>query len=580
MRHAHCRTTLLRALTVSLGILALAAERFPCIATAAEPADEGQFAAMLDAGEFAPALIMARQSPSDALRDARLSRLAAAQADSGARQASLSTASEISAASLRSEALRQTSPASRGARGGASAADFQSLIDLITSTVAPTTWDEVGGPGSIGPFAGGVWVDAHGMLRRLVEADATRRLDDVYRDSLVKKSNTAARKAAPLRKVSLSRLERAVQLQLAMGRSPDDAMAALAGVQKIRYVMIYPETNDVVLAGPAGDWHADREGRLVSTDTGRPVLQLDDLVVLLRHMSKSDATFGCSIKPLPESLARTKAFLERSNRTPLKPGARDAWLDDLRQTLGPQEIEYYGLDPRTRVAQVLVEADYRMKLVGIGLEEGTLGVPSYLSMIEVAKGKSPPSLGVLRWWFSLNYQGIAANTTRDAFELLGQGVRVQSENELLEATGQRVHTGESEPLNRRFAENFTRHFPELAAKYPVYADLQNLFDLALACALIQEHRLDERGGWRPSCFAADGEFQPALGFAPKQVESVINHRIINRTQIVAAVSGGVYFDAGKLVDSSKVINDKQGTISSEHQRNVPQSLPRDAWWWD
>ena len=31
-------------------------------------------------------------------------------------------------------------------------ADFDSLIDLITSTVKPTSWDEVGGPGSIRPF--------------------------------------------------------------------------------------------------------------------------------------------------------------------------------------------------------------------------------------------------------------------------------------------------------------------------------------------------------------------------------------------------------------------------------------------
>ena len=34
----------------------------------------------------------------------------------------------------------------------------------------------------------------------------------------------------------------------------------------------------------------------------------------------------------------------------------------------------------------MVEADYRMKLVGMGLEEGVLGVPSYLSMIRVPPG--------------------------------------------------------------------------------------------------------------------------------------------------------------------------------------------------
>jgi general secretion pathway protein D len=39
-----------------------------------------------------------------------------------------------------------------GGMGGAALADFQSLIDLIETTVAPDTWDTVGGPGSISPF--------------------------------------------------------------------------------------------------------------------------------------------------------------------------------------------------------------------------------------------------------------------------------------------------------------------------------------------------------------------------------------------------------------------------------------------
>ena len=36
--------------------------------------------------------------------------------------------------------------------GGGSQADFQSLIELITQTVAPTTWNTVGGPGAVMPF--------------------------------------------------------------------------------------------------------------------------------------------------------------------------------------------------------------------------------------------------------------------------------------------------------------------------------------------------------------------------------------------------------------------------------------------
>ncbi|MBN1851602.1 MAG: general secretion pathway protein GspD [Pirellulales bacterium] len=39
-----------------------------------------------------------------------------------------------------------------GGLGGASQADFDSLIDLIVSTISADSWDEVGGPGSIRPF--------------------------------------------------------------------------------------------------------------------------------------------------------------------------------------------------------------------------------------------------------------------------------------------------------------------------------------------------------------------------------------------------------------------------------------------
>ena len=39
-----------------------------------------------------------------------------------------------------------------GGLGGGAQADFDALIELITSTIKPTTWDSVGGPGSIAPF--------------------------------------------------------------------------------------------------------------------------------------------------------------------------------------------------------------------------------------------------------------------------------------------------------------------------------------------------------------------------------------------------------------------------------------------
>ena len=154
---------------------------------------------------------------------------------------------------------------------------------------------------------------------------------------------------------------------------------------------------------------------------------------------------------------------------------------------------------------MLVEADYHMKLIGMGLAEGVDGVESYLKSIHLRPGESPPAMSVLRWWFTLNYDTIARSEANDAFELVGQGVRVLSENEMLAEQGQRVHTGQSDPLNRQFAESFTRISLSLSKKYPVYGELRNMFDLAMAVAMIQSEGLAEKVGWKPTLLANGDE---------------------------------------------------------------------------
>ena len=84
--------------------------------------------------------------------------------------------------------------------------------------------------------------------------------------------------------ISLTRLEKQIQLNEALGQGIDETMKYLAGLRRIEYVFVYPETGDLVVAGPAGDWTVAGENRVVSCETGDPVVRLDDLVVVFRHM--------------------------------------------------------------------------------------------------------------------------------------------------------------------------------------------------------------------------------------------------------------------------------------------------------
>ena len=105
-----------------------------------------------------------------------------------------------------------------------------------------------------------------------------------------------------LRKISLRAIEQAVN---ASGKNfatdlPGE-IRFLAGIQRIQYVFIYPEQNDIVLAGPGEGWKLDDNGDYVGVTSGRPVLRLEDLVVALRTVENArQGGISVSIDPTAE----------------------------------------------------------------------------------------------------------------------------------------------------------------------------------------------------------------------------------------------------------------------------------------
>src|SRR5690349_12771805 len=98
--------------------------------------------------------------------------------------------------------------------------------------------------------------------------ELTRRQRDAAKASL----NPQVAQKSKLRKVSLNRLEAAIASQIDKDRPPTDDMRRLAGLTRLQNVFFYPETGDIVIAGPAEGWFTDPAGRIVGMDSGRPVL--------------------------------------------------------------------------------------------------------------------------------------------------------------------------------------------------------------------------------------------------------------------------------------------------------------------
>ena len=478
-------------------------------------------------------------------------------------------------------------------QGGITVNDFMPLIDLIKSTVDPEGWDDTNGDGTIQAYPAGVFVDPSGTLHRM-RTDSKRSLKLLKKKSSTDSGNRNAAQSSTLRKVSLNRLEKKAQLLAAQGKPVSDLMQNLAGIYEIRYLMLVPETGDVIIAGPAGDWENDAEGRPANKSTKHPTLQLDDLVVCLRNAQAANkkngdfannGKFGCAITPRQKNLAETKQFLAKSK---LK-GA--AWRKELRKTLGKQDIEVFGIDARTHAGRVLVEADYRMKLVAMGLEDSIPEIPSYLDRVKLAPGGGLPPMDVVRWWFTMNYQDVVADEDREVFTFDGTGVKVLSENEFIDDQGKRVHTGQSKGPTAGYARDFTKNFEKIANKYPVYRQLKNVFDLAIVSAIIRNQKLDQRAGWNLTYFGESDSYsafnyRPRLSDAPNQVDSVMNHRIINERKksstvkhTLIGVSGGITFDSMKVVLGNNMKTDSSGELD-DVVKDAQPSEEDIKWWWD
>jgi hypothetical protein len=555
-------------------------------ASANEAPGQGQkeLEAYLQSGEFGSALAIAQATQDPSEKTKLVSLVARAQWIAGEFQAARKTARHIPALEARIR-IRAEAERRRQSAGGGSGADFTQLIDLIQTN----TGDNVNGgwvvfdngDGTISEYETGVRVDPNGLLYRLTREEQAGRLAAVGARARAADLHDEMARTSPLRIVSLTRLERAVAERLRTGEPVLETMRHLAGLSRIQYVFIDPSERELIIAGPAEGWRYRADGLAVGINSGRPTLQLDDLVTVLRTFSDSGAgIFGCSINPRAEGLKAVKEFVEASPAGGrLAPAQRERWLKELQSRMGLQDIEIYGVPASSRVGQVLVEADYRMKLIGIGQLDGGKEIPSIFDLLAAEARANPPALDALRWWLTMKYDAVLHSSDRRVFEIQGSAVRVQSEDQLVTADGQRVQTGKASETNRQFARNFTEHYAALAKRDPAFAELQNIFDLGMVAALCEREQLATRIGWDFGAFSATGEYTAATVPAPRTVDSVMNHRIYRGRELVVQVAGGVRADFQTLLEGQDFVREAPALQALSRSLKAP-NLPAGRWWWD
>ncbi|HEX5445953.1 MAG TPA: DUF1598 domain-containing protein [Pirellulales bacterium] len=414
---------------------------------------------------------------------------------------------------------------------------------------------------------GGISVDPAGVLAN------TERDDNGLRQFLLDNLQGIPgdlNQPAALRKISLRRLAEVLsKLSTSEDRMPDE-VRFLAGLQRIEYVLVDQERHDIVLAGYGEGWLVDGRGFVVGATTGRPLMQLDDLLIALRTAdAAARGGLTCSIDPTNDGLVRVRELAPSL----AVPGADpEASMAAIENALGDQTISFGGVSAKSRFAHVLLAADFRMKRLAMNFERSPVrGLPSYLQLI---KGNARLGLQNLlpRWWLATHYEPLLADRDGLAWQLRGQGVKCMAEDDFLAGDGGRKRTGKASPAAQKWADLMTKKYNDLSLKEPVFGELRNCMDLAVVAALIFKEDLPGKADLDLGALVDADRFATREYLVPERVGSKASVLETSNGFIISA-SGGVQVNSWAAAGRQK-----KGDLTTIRAKMTTGR--GDRWWWN
>lgn len=471
-----------------------------------------------------------------------------------------------------------------GGRGGASI-DFGPLVNLIQTTISPDTWQETsGGPSTIAPFVAGIVVDPSGLITDVTQASAEDGLLENIAVLLAKDHREQVdfasaqngvdpwRLPSAVRCVSLRGVAEQIARRRLSGQPIADELRHLAGLSRVRYVLIDSQGQDVILMGQVGGIQS-QGGWMRDSRTGAAAIRVDYLAACLTAVI-SRQPLGCSIDPTPQSLGVAAEVSAAIRDGRVAQGIAD---ETLREALGEQIVRVFGVAGDTPIAHLMVQTDRHMKRLSLGLEPMPQGVENYLDVVARHIRKGPPDGQLLRLWFTANAMKARGSSDGLVYELSGRPMKLQSETQRAGATGDRIAAADDVRLVD-FVDGFNRNLDEIARQYPTYAALESVYHAAAVAELI--HRTDSHtklNQWLGPLLMDD----PSAGtlHSPKRVASIaVNQTILHgsKRHFVVLASGGV------LLRPNDLLNGLIENYPALDKFAVSAAKPPhdDRWWWD
>jgi hypothetical protein len=377
------------------------------------------------------------------------------------------------------------------------------------------------GGGMGGGGGGGVVIDPQGVIRDLGKLKST---------DLKPARVPEALKGQGVRRISLKAVVKELDGFLAQASAQEtipEELLRLAGLCRIEYIVF--EGDDVVFVGPSEEWAKHPDGRTLGSISKRPAIELADLAVALRTVLNGNGKITCTIEPTPKGLASYRSF-----KLPATDGSAKSIAEIRKQlatAVGLQKVETTGLQADSRFALAVVDADYLMKKLAHGFDRVSyLTTPLDERTSEV--GKNFDRARFMRWWFTSADRSLERNEAGDVYRFVGPGMKLHAEKMAIAEDGSTKGEGDQADA---FAKSFNANLSKLEERYPAFADLHNLYDVALAAALIK-HKGSP--AWLAnSAMLDDKRFPTTAGRAPKFAEPIVNFKFAAGSVMMA--TGGV-----------------------------------------
>jgi len=282
----------------------------------------------------------------------------------------------------------------------------------------------------------------------------------------------------PQAQVMRPRPQRAVSLRQLSAALAAGGPARLEGMTRVDGYVIQQENQDVVLWGLA--------------ERGQAELHVADLVVALRaaHKRYLERRNGVdyiitpliSIDPNPEVFQRLRALR-------VTDPAHQRKHAELCRT--PQKVRIEGMPRHTRLAKVLVDADYRMKMVAQGTVVLPISSPfpaadkvRYAKWREDALAERPiEGAHNTRYWFEagrFSYQYDADTVFLDSTQIV-----LRDEDQRLNP-GALVASGRTDAITRAFACAWSERMEDTFRAEPIWRDMHDIFRLFALARVIAD----------------------------------------------------------------------------------------------